>query len=284
MKNLCRNYGVRRRVAALDGQGCETRFVSRANGRPARNIQSGDTSPHSIILACGVALLITAFACHAQDAVGVKPGPDVGGRLPESVRNEVEVAIDRGVKWIAAQQTEDGSFGKTNSLYFSMAANILFERPGFEKAAEHGKKWINKIGESDPQQKHIENIMIFFVGINLLANPDPGVEKTVWNNQLKQRLLSKQKKLGDIGFWKAEDVGLRIENGKWAMGKNDVRLSNYLMRAVSRQEQIDAGESFFQAITMGGENDEPVQAGADKIHQPTDFETTVCVLLMLKQL
>jgi len=126
--------------------------------------------------------------------------------------------------------------------------------------------------------------MIFNAGILLLGNPDAGLEKIGWNKQLAQRFLSKQKVTGGVGFWKAEDVGLRIEKGQWAMGNNDVRLSNFLMRAVSRQEQIDAGESFFSAIMMGEAQEELVQKDAGNIHQPTDFETTVCVLVIMLNL
>jgi len=42
------HYGVRRRVAALDGENFESRRVHNANESPMQNMQSGDTSPHSI--------------------------------------------------------------------------------------------------------------------------------------------------------------------------------------------------------------------------------------------
>jgi len=49
MKNVkLQYYGVRRRVAALDGDALKAWFVFDMNGNPAQNIQSGDTSPHSI--------------------------------------------------------------------------------------------------------------------------------------------------------------------------------------------------------------------------------------------
>jgi len=88
--------------------------------------------------------MIAVGACMAQ--VAVKPGPDAGGKLPESVQNEVDVAIERGLKWLEGQQNKDGSFGKgeTNQLFFtSLIYGIAREKkPLGEKPFPEAYKWM----------------------------------------------------------------------------------------------------------------------------------------------
>jgi len=86
-------------------------------------------------------LFVAAGCTFAQEPVAIKPGPDEGGMLPESVQNEVDVAIDRGINWLAAQQAEDGSFGEANKLFYTLVIGVMLEKRKMTEPADRAAKW-----------------------------------------------------------------------------------------------------------------------------------------------
>lgn len=88
--------------------------------------------------------MLFATGAWAQEDAGVPllRGPDKGGMLPESVQNEVDVAIERGVRWLAGQQNEDGSFGETNRLYYTMSAESELMKQEMLEQQKRALKWV----------------------------------------------------------------------------------------------------------------------------------------------
>ena len=61
-----------------------------------------------VLLSCGVAALISANVVVAKDVVVAAPSS--AAVIDESLRHEIEAAIDRGLDWLAANQKSDGSW------------------------------------------------------------------------------------------------------------------------------------------------------------------------------
>ena len=62
------------------------------------------------VLAALAAALVAVCARAEDKGVTLVASDDAPGALHESLRNEVDAAIDRGLDWLAAQQKEDGSW------------------------------------------------------------------------------------------------------------------------------------------------------------------------------
>ena len=55
--------------------------------------------------------------------------PNSEAKSSESLLNEIGIAINRGINWLAMQQSEDGSFNGTNKLFYTInALHLLMEK------------------------------------------------------------------------------------------------------------------------------------------------------------
>jgi len=79
----------------------------------------------------------------------LRPGPDEGGMLPESVRNEVEVAIERGLASLVGVQAKDGSFGATNKLFYTLVVGSMLEQRKMREPADNAVRWLLKQQAAD---------------------------------------------------------------------------------------------------------------------------------------
>ncbi len=224
------------------------------------------------------ALLGAAFSVHAMVEMKVKPGPDEGGVLKESIRNEVEAALDRGVAWLQKQQTEDGSFGGTNRLIFTVMATALFDQRGLDEAEEQGKKWFQQFDKKEFVVATTSGLM----ALNpLLYHFD--ARQIGWRDELALSRLSKQIVARGVGFWKASDVGLRIENGKWKIGTlDDKDAPTDDMFAYWTPHDVHLRAENYKANTDSDDATPDEQASRKSVI--TDFEATVFVLMQLMEL
>ena len=199
------------------------------------------------------ATLFAVFFAHAQEPVAIKPGPDAGGRLPPSVKNEVDVAMDRGLKWLVAQQAEDGSFGETNKLLYTASVVELSRKKAKNtkktEMSERALKWIvnqqaedGGFGETN-RMMHACMLGLFlaFNGMEEAStrladwidnneedeeeatmelkkiNPQNCLDKSQinWREKLAAQHLSSQVVNGGVGYWRAQDVTVRVKKEDW---------------------------------------------------------------------
>ena len=107
--------------------------------RPFKNFNGLKTrAPFGLAFLCGAVL----FATNARALQAPHPGPDIGGLIPESVQNEIEVAVDRTLAWFVEQQNEDGSFGETNKLFYTVFLGAYLNGRKMKEPAERALKWV----------------------------------------------------------------------------------------------------------------------------------------------
>jgi len=211
-------------------------------------------APFGLAFVCG-ALFFAVGALAEEKGVPLRPGPDEGGTLPESVRNEVEVAIDRGVKWLVEQQNEDGSFGETNCLFYTIGVRGLLEAKGMTESAIRAAKWISKQqaddgGFAETNRVHY-SLMIdwafwFVVEVEeakarvnkwldgltdeekaktkeqlLGLNPLGCIDKSLvdWRIKLAAQRVATQVVKGSVGYWQAKDVEVSVKSENWELWK-----------------------------------------------------------------
>ena len=125
---------------------------------------------------CGAAVFAASCAWAREEGVALRPGPDKGGALPESVRNEVEVAVDRGVKWLAEQQKEYGGFEEPDRFLPTFAAMSFFSVRGMKEETRRTATWIARTQLADGSWGGTNWAVHTVIGVKVLKDLDGELE------------------------------------------------------------------------------------------------------------